>query len=156
MPGGRKAKKAKHRNISGLKNQSKSFPSQSDSTPHPTPPRSEAPSPDLSEVEDELETKNEYELLNYFDRGWCKYRYREHPKANFAAAKERALQVLDACPVEVIRRFINRSGRFLEAYRSGLTGKAAAWAVKKQKQHRVVSERAMVAMENVNTHILQT
>ena len=83
--------------------------------------------------------------------GWCKYRYREYPKANFKAAKERALQVLDACPIEVIRRFINRSGRFLEAYRSGLTGKAAAWAVKKQKQHRAVSERAMVAMENVNT-----
>ena len=51
--------------------------------------------------------------------------------------------------IEVIRWFINRSGRFLEAYRSGLTGKAAAWAVKKQKQHRAVSERAMVAMENV-------
>ena len=42
--------------------------------------------------------------------GWCKYRYREHPKANFAAAKGRVLQVLDVCPVtvEVIRRFINR------------------------------------------------
>ena len=76
--------------------------------------------------------------------GWCKYRYREYPKANFKAAKERALQVLDACPIEVI-------WRFLEAYRSGLMGRAAAWAVKKQKQHRTVLERAMVAMENVNT-----
>ena len=87
--------------------------------------------------------------------GWCKYRYREHLKANFAAAKERALQVLDVCPVtvEVIRRFINRSRRFVEAYRSGLTRKAAAWAVKKQKQHCAVSERAMVAVENVNTQI---
>ena len=34
--------------------------------------------------------------------------YREHPKANFATAKERILQVLDVCPVtvEVIRRFM--------------------------------------------------
>ena len=39
----------------------------------------------------------------------------------------------------------------VEAYRSGLMGKAAAWAEKKQKQHRAVSERAMVAMENINT-----
>ena len=39
----------------------------------------------------------------------------------------------------------------MKAYRSGLTGKAAVWAVKMQKQHCVVSERAMVAMENVNT-----
>jgi hypothetical protein len=84
--------------------------------------------------------------------GWCKYRYREHLKANFGVAKEWALQVLDACPVEVIWQFINCSGQFVEAYWSGLTGKAAAWAVKKQKQHCGVSERAMVAMENVNTH----
>ena len=107
----------------------------------------------------EMVSKHLLNLTNFSDQfipsqywGWCKYRYREYPKANFAAAKERALQVLDTCPVEVIRRFINRSGRFLEAYRSGLTGKAAAWAVKKQK-HRAVSERAMVAMENVNTPI---
>jgi hypothetical protein len=51
--------------------------------------------------------------------GWCKYRYREHSKANFAAAKEQALQVLDACPVEVIQRFINHFGWFVEAYWSG-------------------------------------
>lgn len=68
MPRGRKAKKAKHnRDISGLKNQSRNLPSHSDSTPHPTPPRSEAPSPELSEVEDDLEAENDSELLNYFD-----------------------------------------------------------------------------------------
>ena len=97
----------------------------------------------------QVQQNSTHYIIKYW--GWCKYRYREHPKANFAAAKERALQVLDACPVEVIRRFINRSGRCMEAYRAGLTGKAAAWAVKKQKRHRVVPERAMVAMENVNT-----
>ena len=70
MPGGRKAKKVKHdHNISGLKNQSRTFnfPFQSDSTPHPTPPRSEVPSPELSDFEDESETNNKYELLNHFD-----------------------------------------------------------------------------------------
>ena len=68
MPGGRKAKEVKHdHNISGLKNQSRTFPFQSDSTPHPTPPRSEAPSPELSDFEDESETNNKYELLNHFD-----------------------------------------------------------------------------------------
>ena len=35
--------------------------------------------------------------------GWCKYQYREHPKANFAEAKAQALEVLDACPTEVIQ-----------------------------------------------------
>jgi hypothetical protein len=70
MPGGQKAKKAKHNcNISRLKNQSRDLPSHSDSTPHPTPPQSEAPSPELSEVEDDLEPEadNDSELLNHFD-----------------------------------------------------------------------------------------
>ena len=70
MPGGRKAKKVKHDHnvsLSDCKNQSKAFPLQSDSTPHPTPPRSEAPSPELSDFEDESETNNKYELLNHFN-----------------------------------------------------------------------------------------
>ena len=35
--------------------------------------------------------------------GWCKYRYREEDKKNFADAKEIARKYLDACPVDVIR-----------------------------------------------------
>jgi hypothetical protein len=81
--------------------------------------------------------------------GWCKYRYREFSKATFNDAKKIALEILDACPNEVIRRFINRSWRFMSAYRKGLTGKAAAWAVKRQKQHRQVSQRAMLAIESL-------
>ena len=61
-------KKVKHDcNISGLKNQSRNFPLQYDSTSHPTPPRSKAPNPELGDFEDELETENKYQLLNHFD-----------------------------------------------------------------------------------------
>lgn len=67
----------------------------------------------------------------------------------FADAKEAAEKFLDACPSEVIRRFINRSWRFMSAYRKGLTGNAAAWAIQKQSKHRVVSERAMMSIEAV-------
>jgi hypothetical protein len=81
--------------------------------------------------------------------GWCKYRYRQMEKSTFAAAKKAAHDVLDSCPVDVIRRFINRSYRFMSAYRLGLTGKAAEWAVRRQKQHRQVSQRAMMAIEAV-------
>lgn len=83
--------------------------------------------------------------------GWAKYRYREEPKASFAAAKEAARKALDACPVDTIRRFINRSWRFMSAYRTGLTGQAAAWAVKKQRSHRSVPERARIAIEALVT-----
>jgi len=81
--------------------------------------------------------------------GWCKYRYREASKPTFAHAKKIAEDFLDSCPVEVIRRFINRTYRFMSAYRMGLTGKAAEWAVHKQKQHCQVSQRAMMAIEAV-------
>ena len=59
------------------------------------------------------------------------------------------MQQLDACPTEVIRRFINRSWQFMSAYRMGLTGKAAEWAVKKQKGHHQVSHSAMMSIEAV-------
>ncbi|KAF8234475.1 hypothetical protein L208DRAFT_1209214, partial [Tricholoma matsutake] len=54
---------------------------------------------------------------------------------------------LDVCPAEVIQRFINWLWRFIDAYRKGLTGEAAAWAVCKQRSHRGVSESAMKALE---------
>ncbi|KIJ93482.1 hypothetical protein K443DRAFT_112012, partial [Laccaria amethystina LaAM-08-1] len=51
---------------------------------------------------------------------------------------------LDGCPVKVIRQFINRSWRWMSAYRMGLTGSVAQWAVRKQKGHRSVSRAAMM------------
>ncbi|OCH83961.1 hypothetical protein OBBRIDRAFT_742433, partial [Obba rivulosa] len=63
-------------------------------------------------------------------------------------------EILDSCPIEVIQHFINRSWRFRSAYRLGLSAKAAEWAVHKQKQHRQVSECAMLAIEFVLKLIL--
>ncbi|KAF9518032.1 hypothetical protein BS47DRAFT_1371133 [Hydnum rufescens UP504] len=40
--------------------------------------------------------------------GYAKYHYCEVFKATFAEAKQTTIQSLDACPVETIRRFINR------------------------------------------------
>jgi hypothetical protein len=64
-------------------------------------------------------------------------------------AKKAVYECLDACPVDVIRRFFNRTWRFMDAYRRGLTGKAAAWAVQKQKSHRRVGQQAMSSIEAV-------
>ncbi|KAI0357255.1 hypothetical protein OH77DRAFT_1422815 [Trametes cingulata] len=81
--------------------------------------------------------------------GWCKYRYREVYKEKFEDAKRVARECLDACPDEVIRRFFNRSWRFMDAYRKGLTGQAAEWAVRKQKSHRRVGQRAMMSLDAI-------
>ena len=48
---------------------------------------------------------SQQQLYKYW--GWAKYRYREVPKHGFAEAKELTVKWLDACPDEVIRRFIN-------------------------------------------------
>ena len=82
--------------------------------------------------------------------GWVKYRYHEVPKQNFTEAKEIALHYLNACPTNIIRRFINHSWWFMSAYRKGLTGNAAAWAVRKQKQHCQVSNTAMMSIDAVS------
>ena len=37
----------------------------------------------------------------------------------------------------------------MDAYQKGLTGKAAEWAVKKQKSHKRVSQQAMASIEAV-------
>jgi len=79
--------------------------------------------------------------------GYAKYRYRSVYKSNFSQAKAAALEALDSCPRDTICRFINRAWRFMDAYRSGLTGKAAEWAVKKQKSHRAISSTAMGALD---------
>ena len=68
-------------------------------------------------------------------------------------AKECAIKYLDACPPEVIQQFINWTWRFIDAYRKGLTGAAAAWVVWTQKSHQSVSEGAMKALE---AHLKQT
>jgi hypothetical protein len=78
--------------------------------------------------------------------GWAKYRYQEEEKKNFEQAKAAAIKWLDACPSEVIRKFINCSWRFISAYRLGLTGWAADWAVK-YRGHHTISEQALRALE---------
>jgi len=86
-------------------------------------------------------------ILQYW--GWAKHRYREVYKDRLDAAKKIARESLDACPVEVVWRFFNCSWRFMDAYQQGLTGKAAEWAIRKQKSHRRVGQRAMMAIKAV-------
>ncbi|KIJ96383.1 hypothetical protein K443DRAFT_107370, partial [Laccaria amethystina LaAM-08-1] len=50
---------------------------------------------------------------------------------------------LNLCPVDVTWRFINCSWQFMDAYQVPLSGKAAAWAVHKQKDHPTVSQSMM-------------
>jgi hypothetical protein len=53
------------------------------------------------------------------------------------------VESLDACPGEVIRRFIRRSQRYLSVYKLGATGPLADFAVRKYKSHRAISQREL-------------
>jgi hypothetical protein len=80
--------------------------------------------------------------------GYSKARYRQVKKTSFDHAKREVLIALEACSIDTMRRFCNRSYRFMDAYRKGLGVKAASWCVKKQKRHRTISEEAMQAFED--------
>jgi hypothetical protein len=79
--------------------------------------------------------------------GYSKYLYRQQVKVSLQQAHEEVLKAMDSCPGDVIEKYINRSFRFMDAYRKGLTGASALWVVRKQKSHRRVSEAAMKALE---------
>ena len=68
-------------------------------------------------------------------------------KKTFKDAKEAVHRFLEECPKEVIQCFINQSWRFMSAYRKGLTGAAAAWTVRKQKQHQAINQTVMMAID---------
>jgi len=57
----------------------------------------------------------------------------------FATAKILVPQCLDACKLITIRKFFQKSWRYLDAYRQGLNAKEAALANKKYKSHWKIS-----------------
>ena len=62
----------------------------------------------------------------------------------FVEAKSITCMCLDGCPVNVIRQFFNCSWRFMDTYCQGLTGKAAEWAITKQKSHQWAGEKKLI------------
>ncbi|GJE94098.1 hypothetical protein PsYK624_102660 [Phanerochaete sordida] len=79
--------------------------------------------------------------LNPIEQCWgtAKRAYRMYPDSSLEAVLEtnvaQALAVVDIC---TIRRFFTRTRRFMDGYRYGLTGKAAAYAERKYSGHRVL------------------
>jgi hypothetical protein len=49
-----------------------------------------------------------------------------------------------------MRRFANRSYRFMDAYSRGLNGRQAAWAARKYRGHRMLPETIMDELEKAS------
>ncbi|KIO17560.1 hypothetical protein M407DRAFT_32750 [Tulasnella calospora MUT 4182] len=79
--------------------------------------------------------------------GFAKQRFRDQCDGTFPRAKTLVPECLDGCPLETIRRFFRRSWRYVDAYRSGLTGKMADFAVKKYSSHRRIGAKVMMEVD---------
>ena len=81
-------------------------------------------------------------------QGYSKSRYRQVKKTSFDYVKKEVVIALNACIIDIMRRFVNKLYKFIDAYRKGLSVKAAAQYIKKQKRYRVISKAAMQAFED--------
>ncbi|KIJ31485.1 hypothetical protein M422DRAFT_266863 [Sphaerobolus stellatus SS14] len=89
--------------------------------------------------------------LNFIEQCWgaSKYDYqRSLLTKNEAQMDTNIWQCLDNVNIVKIRRFANRSARFMDGYQQGLTGSQASWANKKYHGHRVLPESIMNELEN--------
>ena len=76
------------------------------------------------------------------------YHASKYARQQFDGSKEglkaRADEALGdkGCDLALIRRYARTSRRWVDAYRSGLDGVLACWAVRKSKAHRCVTDAA--------------
>ncbi|KAF7334799.1 hypothetical protein MSAN_02366500 [Mycena sanguinolenta] len=66
-----------------------------------------------------------------------KYRLTAHT-STVDEMEQNMLACLDVVPLLTIRRFTNRSARFISAYDQGLLGSEAVWAAKRYPGHRTL------------------
>ncbi|KAH8797296.1 hypothetical protein DL96DRAFT_1565702 [Flagelloscypha sp. PMI_526] len=93
---------------------------------------------------DFVNQKSQLELLCEQVWGYAKRKYRLYqPSSNEDVLEKNVKSALEDVPLITMRRFATRSLRIMDAYEKGLNGFQAAWAAKKFKGHRAVSENVM-------------
>jgi hypothetical protein len=88
--------------------------------------------------------------LNFIEQCWgyAKRIYRLNPESSREDALEKnSLAALEAVPLSSMRKFANKSRRFIDAYQKGLNGRQAAWAARKYQSHRVLPPGFMEDLE---------
>ncbi len=83
--------------------------------------------------------------LNFIKMFWdaAKRYTRNNCDYSFKSLERTVPEALNYVPLEQIRRYSRHSWRFMDAYRKGLTGTAALYAVKKYKSHRRIPENVI-------------
>jgi hypothetical protein len=89
--------------------------------------------------------------LNFIEQCWgyAKRIYRLNPPSSRKDQLEKnMLAALEAVPLKSMRKFANRSRRFMDAYEQGLNRRQAAWAGRKYRGHWVLPEGIMRELLN--------
>ncbi|KIJ52407.1 hypothetical protein M422DRAFT_156698 [Sphaerobolus stellatus SS14] len=90
--------------------------------------------------------------LNFIEQCWGsgKYLYRMLPLTQNEAQMEQNIRsCLDQVDILKMRRFANRSARFIFAYQKGLNGTQATWVNKKYHGHRTIPESILELLEDM-------
>ena len=89
--------------------------------------------------------------LNYIENFWgaAKNYSRKNCNYSFKELQETVPAALNSVPLSKIRKFARRCYRFMSAYRLGLSGSAATFAVKKYKSHRRIPESVLMDVETM-------
>ena len=98
--------------------------------------------------------------LNFIERYWaCLKRYlRYHCDEGGNTMRYRlrvAMNNPHVAPLSLLRKYARTCWRYMDAYRKGLTGLLAEYAVKKAKSHRMVSARVDEQMEKEADEIME-
>ena len=84
--------------------------------------------------------------LNFIEQCWgrAKSIYQTYPESSREdCLEDNTVTALESIPLLMMRKFSNRSLRFMDAYGHGLNGRQAAWASRKYRGHRVLPNDIM-------------
>ena len=87
--------------------------------------------------------------LNFIEQFWGETKKELRRKTSYRLKELRTAvrNSQDNVPVSLIRKHSRRAFRFMDAYRKGLTGVAAAFAVKKYSSHRRIPNQVLLFID---------